>query len=270
MDGRLRVGLGVAAAVAALAVLWAPRSPARADAEAPRVEPARGVATTFPAAFGVRRVFVDAGHGAEDNRGAASCFCADEQDYTLAAAERVAARLAETGHFLVRLSREGDERVPYDARVRDAEAFGADAFVSLHFDVRGRSVRWSPAPGESCALAFGGDGFAVLYGDEGDAGLAAARLGLARALATRLSAAGFSPYAEGYDDLYAPDAVAGVFVDRHAPGRRIFVLRRPSMPSVILETYNALDPREVSRWSELATLDAAADALAAALVDALR
>ena len=69
---------------------------------------------------------------------------------------------------------------------------------------------------------------------------------------------------------YDADPTPGVFVDRHAAAQRIFVLRRPSMPSVILETHNALEPREAERWSELATIDAAADALAGALVDALR
>ena len=83
--------------------------------------------------------------------------------------------------------------------------------------------------------------------------------------------AGFLAYDGGeYTGLYAPDAVQrGVFVDRHEPDKRIFVLRRPTMPAILVETHHALDPREVTRWEEPATLDAFATALAAALLDAL-
>ncbi len=223
----------------------------------------------FPADFGVKRVVVDAGHGAEDNRGNTSCTCVAEQDFTLAVADRVAARLEASGHFEVRETRVGGERVAYSDRVDDAEAFAADAFVSIHSDVRGHALRWWPTFAESCPIAFGATGFSVLYADEGDGALVARRLDLARALALRLTSTGFAAYASGYD-LYDSDATPGVFLDRHAPAQRIFVLRRPSMPSVILETHNALDVRDASRWSEIETIDAAADALAGALVDALR
>jgi N-acetylmuramoyl-L-alanine amidase len=192
----------------------------------------------FPPGFGVRRVLLDPGHGAENNRGNLSCFCVDEQDFTLAAAVRIRARLEATGHFEVRLGREDGAAEAYAERVDDAEAFGADAFVSLHSDVRGHSVTWSPEPGRNCPLAFEGEGFSVLYADEGDPALVEGRLRLARALAGALRARGFAPYALRYD-AYAADEAPGVFVDRHAPAQRIFVLRRPSMPSVILETPRA-------------------------------
>ena len=83
--------------------------------------------------------------------------------------------------------------------------------------------------------------------------------------------AGFWPYRGGeYAGLYEHDAEQpGVFVDRHAPAQRIFVLRRPSMPSALIETHHALDPREAERWSEPHTLDVFASAVAAALVDRL-
>ena len=193
----------------------------------------------FPADFGVKRVVVDAGHGAVENRGNTSCTCVAEQDFTLVVADRLASRLEATGHFEIRQTRLGDQRVAYPDRVDDAEAFAADAFVSIHSDVRGHALRWWPTSSESCPIASGGTGFAVLYADEGDGALVTERLDLARALALRLTRTGFAAYASGYD-LYDADATSGVFVDRHAPAQRIFVLRRPSMPSVILETHNAL------------------------------
>jgi N-acetylmuramoyl-L-alanine amidase len=83
--------------------------------------------------------------------------------------------------------------------------------------------------------------------------------------------AGFMPYrGAAYSGLYEPDAAQpGVFVDRHPPDQRIFVLRRPSMPSVLIETHHALDAREAARWTEPATLDAFAAAATAALADTL-
>ena len=112
---------------------------------------------------------IDPGHGAPGNRGNTSCFCVDEQDAMLDLAEALAGRLEATGHIEVRLSREGSRRVEYAARVEDAAAWGAAAFVSLHSDVRGRADRWSPQPGLSCPIAPDAPGFAVLYSDEGAA-----------------------------------------------------------------------------------------------------
>jgi len=240
-------------------------SASAAAAEAPLRPPK----LACPTDFGVHRVMIDAGHGAEKNRGNLSCFCVDEQDFTFAAAEWVAARLEATGHFEVRRSREGGAEVAYPNRLDDAEAFDAEVFVSLHSDVRGHAGTWAPEAGRSCPVAPGGAGFSVLYADEGEPELVARRLALSRALAARMLTTGFAPYAGGYADLYAADPAPGVFVDRHAPGQRIFVLRRASMPSVILETHNALDPGDADRWTAPETLDAAADALAAALVDVL-
>jgi N-acetylmuramoyl-L-alanine amidase len=141
--------------------------------------------------------------------------------------------------------------------------------VSLHSDVRGKVGRWSPGPGRDCPIAVDAPGFAVLYSDEGDPAPAARRLALGRAAARHMVEAGFLPYGgAAYTGLYAPDDDApGVFVDRHAPDQRIFVLRRATMPSILIETHNALDPREASRWSAPETLDAFADAVAAALAD---
>lgn len=226
---------------------------------------------TFPAAFGVRRVYLDAGHGAPGNTGNTSCLCVDEQDFTLGAVRALGERLAATGHFEVRLSRDGDRLVPYAERVADADRWPADAFISLHSDVRGKVESWSPKPGITCPLSLTSPGFAVLWSDEGEPALGDRRLALARAFALHMREAGLLPYSGAeYTGLYEADAAQpGVFVDRHAPEQRIYVLRRPAMPSILVETHHALDTREVARWTEPATLDAFAAAVANALIDAL-
>jgi N-acetylmuramoyl-L-alanine amidase len=225
---------------------------------------------SFPAGFGVRRVHVDAGHGAPDNTGNRSAFCRDEQDFTLALAVDLAERLERTGHFAVSSSRRAGELVPYPARVEAAERAGAEVFVSLHSDVRGSAVPWSPEPGLECPRARTAPGFSVLWSDEGDAALVASRRRLARATAASLGAIGLLPYdGAEYRGLYEGDERPGVFVDRHQPNDRIFVLRRPRMPSVIVETHNAWDDREARRWDEPATRAAFASALAKALVEVL-
>jgi N-acetylmuramoyl-L-alanine amidase len=278
--------LGLAVALAAAAALtWSALSALRASpapvvaADAPP-DPPRWpderaslvpLAASFPAGLGAIRVAIDPGHGAPGNRGNTSSFCVDEQDAMLDLAQELAWRLEATGHVEARLTRDPGRLVPYADRLDEAANWGADAFVSLHSDVRGRAARWSPAPGEDCLFALDAPGFAVLYSDEGDAGQAAARLALGRAVARRMAEAGFLPYdGAEYTGIYAPDArERGVFADRHAPEQRIFVLRRAVMPSILVETHNALDPREAARWGEPETLDAFASAVAAALAEAL-
>jgi N-acetylmuramoyl-L-alanine amidase len=67
-----------------------------------------------------------------------------------------------------------------------------------------------------------------------------------------------------YFGLYEADAEqAGVFVDRHDDRKRIKVLRRPDVPSLVLETHQAWDWEENARWSEDRTYDALAGAVLA-------
>jgi N-acetylmuramoyl-L-alanine amidase len=278
-----RAGLlvSIAGGAAAIGIVWGATrtasrpAPAAAEVPGPRRWPgAEAVLTaeeaTFPPGSGVLKVMIDPGHGAPGNRGNSSCFCVDEQDAMLDLAEGLRDRLEETGHVEARLSRERGRIEGYEGRVEDAAAWGARAFISLHSDVRGRIDRWSPSPGRSCPLALDAPGFAVLYSDEGEPALASLRLSLGRAMARRMDQAGFLPYGGAeYAASYAPGGAPGVFVDRHAPDQRIFVLRRAAMPSILVETHNALDAREALRWEDPETLDAFAAAVAAALADAL-
>lgn len=222
----------------------------------------------FPSDFGTRRVYIDAGHGAAGNPGNESAFCVDEQDFTLSLARDLAGRLAATGHFEVRTSRLPGQVVAYRARVAEAATWSAEAFISLHSDARAEAAAWTRVAGRPCYANEGHGGFSVLWSDEG--ALAESRRHLASSLATHLAAEGFPAYlGADYTGLYEMSA-PGVFVDRHVDAKRILVLRRPVMASVIIETHNARDIEETRRWERLDTRVAFAEAVGGALVEALR
>ncbi|WP_224240892.1 N-acetylmuramoyl-L-alanine amidase family protein [Hyalangium gracile] len=224
-----------------------------------------------PKDFRKKRIYLDAGHGYRGNRGNSSVTCEDEADFTLRVAEELARRLEATGRFRVRLSHKAGQDVAYRARIADAEAWKADAFVSLHSDARGMATWWEGAPGRQCLRQDATPGFSVLWADDTSEPMKVRRVTLARALARNMAQAGFLPY-DGVDyvNLYAGDPEhPGVFVDRHEQGQRIMMLRRPKVPSVIIETHHALDFEEAARWKEARTLESFSAAVAQGLVDAL-
>ena len=108
----------------------------------------------------------------------------------------------------------------------------------------------------------------ILWSDEGVGALVAARHTLAREVSARMAEAGFLRYTGSYSGLYENDPEdRAVLVDRHEAQKRIFVLRRPALPSIIIETHHALDPREAMLWEQEETRRAFATALAQALLD---
>ena len=224
-----------------------------------------------PSHWQPQRIYLDAGHGAPDNTGNRSSFCVDEQDFTLRVSEHLANRLSRHGRFEVKLSRSGDQRVGYRARVAAAEAWQAAAFISIHSDVRGSGEPWHPTPDQSCMRSGGHAGFSVLWSDHDDEPLNLRRAALAIAIAEQLAAMGLPAYdGSAYAGLYdAHPEFAGVFVDRHAKSKRIFVLHAPTLPSVIIETHHAWNDREARRWQQPQTLDAFAAAVEVALLKAL-
>ena len=158
----------------------------------------------------------------------------------------------------------------YAIRLADAQAWRAQAFVSLHSDIRGTTRSWKPDGGAECLMAEDAPGFSVLYSVEGDGDLTQRRAALAEAVAKRMLETGFSTYGGAeYSPKYDSGPSKGTFIDRHPEGQRIMVLRQATMPSVIIETHNALDPREAERWTNRDTIDAFASAVTAALVDTL-
>jgi N-acetylmuramoyl-L-alanine amidase len=226
---------------------------------------------TLPKGFRKKRIYLDPGHGFRGNTGNVSVTCENESDFTLRVAEELARRLEATGRFQVRLSRKAGQDVSYPARVAEAERWRADAFVSLHSDARGEATWWEPAPGLSCLRQDATPGYSVLWADDTAEPLKTRRVTLARALSRRIAEAGFLAYnGVDYVGLYDGDTEQpGVFVSRHEPGRRIHVLRRPRIPSIIIETHHALDYEEAQRWKEERTLEAFSAAVAQGLVDGL-
>ncbi|WP_343073527.1 N-acetylmuramoyl-L-alanine amidase family protein [Pyxidicoccus fallax] len=274
----LRLGLALLTGLTSVPALAQETSASRPVTMTPPAWPAPGAPLSvaqvrFPKGFGTRRIYLDAGHGAQGNTGNRSVTCEDEEAFTLRVAEDLARRLEATGHFQVRLSRKSGERVPYPSRLNAARKWNAHALLSLHSDARGMASPWEPSPGQQCYRQDASPGFSVLWSEEADAPLRTRRAELARAIARHLGRAGFRHYdGVDYEGLYATDsAQPGVFVSRvsEPTHRRIFVLRRPTLPSVIIETHHALDFEEAARWREERTLEAFAAAVAQGLVDAL-
>ncbi|MEQ1501681.1 MAG: N-acetylmuramoyl-L-alanine amidase [Myxococcota bacterium] len=209
-------------------------------------------------------MLIDAGHGAKGNEGNTGVQCQKEQDVMRWITDRVVPGLRAPGVFDVRTTRPSARTVEYGPRITLANTW-SDVFVSLHSDARAGDG-WAPDPITGCNRATGAAGFSVLWSDEGDAELVEDRHALARAIAAALIQAGFPAY-PNYGNLYDVDPDhPGVFVDRHEDAKRIRMLRRPTVPSVIVETHQALDPQEVARWQDPRTVDVFTSALRRALV----
>ena len=252
---------------------------------APPAEPSTTLGMPLPAAWPSRaatlqrletppptralRIAIDPGHGVGSNSGNSSCLCIDEQDHNLRVAQHLAQSLEAQGQHPTQLTRSDNRGPAYSTRITTAQQGAADLLISLHSDARGEQHHWLPSPDATCSWNDGNPGFSVLWSDEAEPALAEARLTLAAALAARLAEAGFLAYdGHEYQGIYEghPDH-PGVFLDRHEPRKRVRMLRRPTMPSVIIETHNAWDRLEEPRWQEEATLDAFDAAVLTALAD---
>jgi len=221
---------------------------------------------SVPEGFGVRRVALDPGHGNPDNSGLESADCTPEEDFTRALGTHFRDALVATGHFEVLDLRDADPGAAYRARIDAAATWGAEVLISLHADSRGTAVPTSVEGRGTCPQNAAEPGFSVLFSDEGTEDQVAPRRSLARAVATRMSELGLPAYdGTDYRSAYDADTTPGVFLDR----RGLFMLRRPTMPSIILETHHAWHPEEWARWQEESTRDAAALTLAQAIVDVL-
>lgn len=82
---------------------------------------------------GRRTVVVDAGHGGRDP-GAIGTIGTREKDVVLDAALQLRDALESSGRYRVALTRDADNFVPLEDRVRFARAQNADLFISLHAD----------------------------------------------------------------------------------------------------------------------------------------
>lgn len=95
-----------------------------------------------PPAIGPKHVIVlDPGHGGIDG-GAVSGDGVKEKDIVLAYAKSLQQALNDTGRFEAILTRDGDNLIKLDDRVKFARDHKADLFVAIHADMLGdRSVR---------------------------------------------------------------------------------------------------------------------------------
>lgn len=235
-------------------------------AVAPPVWPAPGSPLrVLPAPPVGGTLLLDAGHGAAGNSGNTNWRCEAEGDVMRRITDGVADAMGNTG-LAVRRTRPDGAHVAYPDRL--AASRGADWLVSLHSDSRAGSGPYVH-PTTGCTVAADAAGFSVLWSDEGAAPLVARRRAFAYAVARRMIEAGFLPYPGlDYGGLYEGDVLApGVFVDRHALAKRIMLLRRPPVPSVIVETHQAWDPADAARWEEPATWAAFGAAVHAAIAD---
>jgi len=140
--------------------------------------------------------------------------------------------------------------------------------ISLHGDIRGSGQAWVAPNGCEGLRLDGHLGTAVLWSDE-DPTRTPERRRLAHALAARLEAARFVAYdGQSYESLYDTSAT-GAFISRHRPGSRIGFLRKPAVPSVIIEVGHLLDPAVEDRLSEAPVRGALAQAVLGGVVDAL-
>ena len=82
------------------------------------------------------KIFIDPGHGGNDPGAAANGI--REKDITLTLAKRIREILAaEYDEIAVKMSRTGDETVSLEARTDQANAWGANYFLSLHCNAGG-------------------------------------------------------------------------------------------------------------------------------------
>jgi N-acetylmuramoyl-L-alanine amidase len=119
-----------------------PASPLKAAAS--KGVRARVITLAPPVEPALKVVVIDAGHGGKDPGAAGQD--AHEKDITLAAARTLRDELIATGRYRVVLTRDTDDYIPLESRVRIARRANADLFISLHADsgsdptVRGATV----------------------------------------------------------------------------------------------------------------------------------
>ncbi|MCR6546416.1 N-acetylmuramoyl-L-alanine amidase [Dehalobacterium formicoaceticum] len=84
----------------------------------------------------IYKVFIDPGHGGKDP-GAVGQKGTREKDLTLTLSKYLKEELEKLGSFAVKLSRDQDQYVDLKARGRAALHWGADIFISEHFNAAG-------------------------------------------------------------------------------------------------------------------------------------
>jgi len=90
---------------------------------------------------GAPLVFLDPAHGGGE-KGVKLQENIFEKDITLAVAQKIRQKLADSGKVRIELTRTSDQAVPVSERVKKAESARADLFISLHVNAGfGRNAR---------------------------------------------------------------------------------------------------------------------------------
>ncbi|MBI4424575.1 MAG: N-acetylmuramoyl-L-alanine amidase [Elusimicrobia bacterium] len=210
-------------------------------------------AAPLTAPLPTRPIILDAGHGGMDygamRRGHV------EKELALVLARKVAERLRREG-VPTRLTRDADEFVPLDKRIRQSVAWDGAAFVSLHLNQdRNRSAEGIEV------YAFGNDrrirrsGWRIRR-----------RKGLPNIPPPPKAARAAS--ADLASSLVRSLRTRGLKVFKSEKAA-FYVLKNPAIPSVLVELGYLSNPREAARLADPAYQDLLADAVAGSLRDYL-
>jgi N-acetylmuramoyl-L-alanine amidase len=224
------------------------------------------VVPTAPAATGLRRIVVDAGHGGKDP-GAIGPSGLQEKDVTLALAKKLAKRLRETLGCEVVLTRDRDIFLPLEERTAIANKVGADLFISVHanaapnrqaYGIETYYLNFSKND-KAAAVAARENGTSLK--EVGDLELilfdlmANAKINESSRLAAEIQRALVGRLAGQFDEIRDLGVRQGPF----------YVLLGATMPSVLVETAFISHPREERRLASNAYHDQAAEAIAEAV-----
>lgn len=202
----------------------------------PLLRPARPLAAT-----GHRVIVIDPGHGGQDT-GAKGRRGVEEKRVALDIARRLRAHLVKAGHK-VYMTRESDRFIELDERCRKAGRWGADLFVSVHFNSAGNpaaagvetyvmaSAGYESTSGGLSNLTQPGNRFEAVNGIAG--------YQIQRALVSRLGA-----------------------VDRGVKRSRFLVLKNAPCPAVLVECGFLSNPAEEEKLLQEEHREALAQSLA--------
>lgn len=191
-------------------------------------------------------IIVDAGHGGNDL--GAVVHGRREKDITLAIARKLKARLETLSSTPVHLTRDSDTFIQLDARVAGSLSLGGGAFISLHVN----QVRSKKQAG-IIVYSFGKSSWRD-------------RRPLRRKVAPLPPPSQDQARASG---VFASSMARGLRADgfkvEAAARAQYYVLKNPSVPSILVELGYLSNPKEAAQLAEPAYQDRLADALARSL-----
>ncbi|MBY0564655.1 MAG: N-acetylmuramoyl-L-alanine amidase [Hyphomonadaceae bacterium] len=212
-----------------------------------------------------RTIVVDAGHGGRDP-GAIGATGVREKDVVLDAALQLRTALEARGRYRVALTRDADQFVPLEERVRFARAQNADLFISLHADshanreAHGASVYTISERGADRAQTMmTAQNWDIDLGD-------APRSGLAHDILVDLYQRETTNRSAQFAQTLIPRVaqVAPLLRNTHRSAG-FYVLLAPDVPAVLVETGFLSNPTDERRLSDPRARENLAEAMAQAV-----